>query len=916
MKLAFLLTVCFLLVRAFSVSAQIEKQPTDSLFNLAEKYGQQRNYTLAKEYYKKAYAKAKGLGKARLVEEIESRFRQLPFSWKDGFRFLIKYKRLWFIKTVSQIIFALVSVVWIIIQIKNYFRDKNRDKKIRERIPSHYNNSQIKRVLKYYVPTYWQSTAPSMKEELIQRIKAIPHFMNKVFRSKTDERYFLVLGDSGMGKTTLLINLFFKAQKKRYNVELLHIALSETWQKIEHIKSQNQANKTILLLDAFDEDASAVENYQNRLHDIILKTQTFFKVIITSRTQFFPSEKEIVTETKIRVDQTYHNLHHMYISPFNDRDIKKYLSKRYGPLWFWNYRKKQKSKKIVKKSPNLMVRPMILDWVEYLIKEDRRYRYTFEIYETMVARWIDREADRVESGRREKFTKDLSKFSREIAIYIYQNSFQGNFAIPNKNIEGFAQRNSISLSELELKSRSLLNRNADGYYKFAHKSILEYFLALEVCEGDSSAVNVDLKQMTQTQFFINEMILPTLSNLKGSYKSTQEEKTLKQLIVEKQLENVWYLNLSDNALENIDFLKKLSSLTYIDLNNNQISSLKVLQEANQLTHLILNDNQIEDLQPLSSLSKLEYLELSNNNIQDLQPLHNLKQLRKLNLIGNSFSTFQRRQLRAELPSCEILFQEPLNYKGHKERSTFIFTIGSIGSGTSTLGASLCYNIQMKKDIMLQPNLDDISGMQYLYVNWLRRLANGSFPPRTDVATIEEIDIALRTKNNFLTPHAYTFVETAMEHFRSINPNYPAYFTNKLNEDVLAYLKRSNILLLIISSDILQRSQDDAFIGIFLKYLKSLSLNEYPKKFIYIVLSKWDLVLKEYGNNTKRFIQENLPNLNKSIEAMKNSDYKIIEVFPFSIGDTEVNLNGEKIIKKYDRSSADSIWRELWQYGEI
>ena len=42
-----------------------------------------------------------------------------------------------------------------------------------------------------------------------------------------------------------------------------------------------------------------------------------------------------------------------------------------------------------------------------------------------------------------------------------------------KNCEEYG----IQLSDLEAKSRSLLNRNANGIYKFAHKSILEFILA-------------------------------------------------------------------------------------------------------------------------------------------------------------------------------------------------------------------------------------------------------------------------------------------------------------------------------------------------------------------------------------------------------------------------------------------------------
>lgn len=44
-------------------------------------------------------------------------------------------------------------------------------------------------------------------------------------------------------------------------------------------------------------------------------------------------------------------------------------------------------------------------------------------------------------------------------------------------IQKICEEYGIQLSSFEAKSRSLLNRNANGYYKFAHKSILEFVLA-------------------------------------------------------------------------------------------------------------------------------------------------------------------------------------------------------------------------------------------------------------------------------------------------------------------------------------------------------------------------------------------------------------------------------------------------------
>lgn len=264
------------------------------------------------------------------------------------------------------------------------------------------------------------------------------------------------------------------------------------------------------MLDAFDEDPKAVENYKARLDEIVTQTQSFYRVIITSRTQFFPTEDDVVYETSVRADSGFHKLHKMYLSPFDNRDINKYLNKKYRIYKFWTIPKKRKAQRIVKQSPNLMVRPMILEWVGDLIKEPKKYEYTFQIYETMVERWIAREANRVPVPRRESFTKQLHQFSRKIAVHIYENDAQGEFLIDHKHIKSFAEQHQITLEELELKSRSLLNRNAEGQYKFAHKSALEYFLAIEVLDNYAFAAEFDFEKMSQTEIFVENMAFEKL----------------------------------------------------------------------------------------------------------------------------------------------------------------------------------------------------------------------------------------------------------------------------------------------------------------------------------------------------------------------------------------------------------------------
>jgi len=394
------------------------------------------------------------------------------------------------------------------------------------KIPDFYPPSEIRNATHFYIPTQWQNIPPSINTELndsftdIARKPTLPHFMNRVFSSdlskQVDTKFFLVLADSGMGKTTLMINLFLEWNKKKRHKEmrLFHIANYKTWHYIEKIKKIDKAEETILLLDAFDEDQLAVENYKKRLENIIEFTQDFYKVIITSRTQFFPSEKEIMIRTKIPTSKGPQKLSRMYISPFDDKDVEKYLKKRFRKIFkFWNNKKFTQAKNLIHKAPNLIVRPMLLAYIHDFIRDikknenENKYQYSFQIYEAMVYKWIKREAKRlVEPKKQRDFAINLYKFSVKMAGYLYHNPYKGEYKIHRDSLNPFAKEHGITLSKIEMTSKSLLNRNADGYYKFSHKSVLEYFLIIKYIQDFKFTQSFNFQRMSQSKVFHREMI--------------------------------------------------------------------------------------------------------------------------------------------------------------------------------------------------------------------------------------------------------------------------------------------------------------------------------------------------------------------------------------------------------------------------
>ena len=229
------------------------------------------------------------------------------------------------------------------------------------------------------------------------------------------------------------------------------------------------------------------ERFRRRLDEIIETVRDFREVVITSRTQYFPGQESQPYELKIPRfdDKGFHTLAKFYLSPFDRKEITRYLNKKYGGLKFWNRKKKQIATTIVNNSPKLMVRPMLLSYINFLVESEQVFENTYQIYETLVDKWIEREAKKRkhQTSDREKFKQDLHKYSRLVAIEIYRQRKETDMLHLQKDtaIE-VAQQNNIDLLGYEITGQSLLTRDAEGNWKFAHKSILEFLIAKEAVE--------------------------------------------------------------------------------------------------------------------------------------------------------------------------------------------------------------------------------------------------------------------------------------------------------------------------------------------------------------------------------------------------------------------------------------------------
>lgn len=147
---------------------------------------------------------------------------------------------------------------------KKWFVKKNVYEKL-----SFMESSDLYYAIKNYIPTRYSRVDPSNNEEPVPEYLTcegekepllLQHFLKYEYSVKNGGKYYLCLGDCGMGKTTFLINLYYQTLKL-HKYKCVFISLQEE-NCIEQIEAVEDQPKTILLLDALDENENALTDYE------------------------------------------------------------------------------------------------------------------------------------------------------------------------------------------------------------------------------------------------------------------------------------------------------------------------------------------------------------------------------------------------------------------------------------------------------------------------------------------------------------------------------------------------------------------------------------------------------------------------------------------------------------------------------
>lgn len=208
---------------------------------------------------------------------------------------------------------------------------------------------------------------------------------------------------------------------------------------------------TLLILDALDESSQAAKNFASYIDKLEKAIKDFRIVVITCRTQFFKTEEEELKESKLRnygINKGFRTYNRQYISPLADKDIVDYIDKKYPfkllrPSTYKNREKREKAKLIIRSSGNIMVRPLMLSYIDSLLGDSNDIVTTNDMYQHLISSWIGREADMISGAEERTKIKDaIWTLSQKLAVNLYKNRRRRNgYYIASVEFEQFKVAN-------------------------------------------------------------------------------------------------------------------------------------------------------------------------------------------------------------------------------------------------------------------------------------------------------------------------------------------------------------------------------------------------------------------------------------------------------------------------------------------
>lgn len=296
-----------------------------------------------------------------------------------------------------------------------------------------------------------------------------------------------VLADAGMGKTSLFMMLKLSQMLSFWPKDYGCLLLKLDEKTLERINTQKNKAKTVLLLDALDEDPLARGRIAERLQELLAASSHFRHTLISCRTQFFPDTGLDAFGRPGKVVVGTYTCPMIFLSLFNDSQVHSYLVKRFPDPWHNRLTKcvdprRERAEKLLHSMQSLQFRPLLLAHIEDLLESHQTHWNSYTIYEALVKVWLQREIRKMDRQDIKPIPSERNLWDACRLIAVYLQSVGKRALSESELAQLIAKLPDVAhLKHLDFGGRSLLNRTSDKDYRFAHYSIQEFFVANAAC---------------------------------------------------------------------------------------------------------------------------------------------------------------------------------------------------------------------------------------------------------------------------------------------------------------------------------------------------------------------------------------------------------------------------------------------------
>jgi hypothetical protein len=294
-------------------------------------------------------------------------------------------------------------------------------------------------------------------------------------------RFVLILADTGMGKSEFLQRYYayhWRSGKRRSRFKMIVHPLNglDVGELLKRFRPQDQSN-TVLLLDALDEDRAAADEFADRFNDLVRLAGKFYAVVVTCRTQFLTESAFVPEEVELPGDPgptplltiPLQRVCRLYLSPLSDSQVKSYLARRF-PYWL-HPMSRVHARYAAKRFKDILSRPLLLTFIQDLASNPEEPRFSFQAYRIIIAAWIKRETHKNQLKIQPAV---MLRICEEFAVLLFTT--RRDRASANE-LQYIVDKFGAGPFFRQVRERSLLNEDANGNWKFAHRSIMEYLLA-------------------------------------------------------------------------------------------------------------------------------------------------------------------------------------------------------------------------------------------------------------------------------------------------------------------------------------------------------------------------------------------------------------------------------------------------------